>query len=87
MLLWGFQVPSPLALVIGGAWKGLLAGGGLQCETWPSNPQFLMSAPQKSFIMLSLIRSDAPVDDAAEVNHINPISMAIVEVLAQLPPP
>lgn len=74
------QVPSPLALVIGGAWSGHLAGGSLQCETWPSNPQFIMSTQQKSFLMLSIMRTASADGDAPEADQRNAIGMAIVEV-------
>ena len=74
------QVPSPLALVIGGAWSGHLAGGSLQCETWPSNPQFIMSTQQKSFLMLSLMRTAVVEGDAPAVDQQSAIGMAIVEV-------
>lgn len=73
-------MPSPLALVIGGSWSGHLAGGGLQCETWPSNPQFIMITQQKSFLMLSVMRTAALDGDAHEVDYANAIGMAIVEV-------
>jgi hypothetical protein len=78
-------VPSPLALVIGGEWSGILAGGGLHCEPWPSNPQFLMSTQQKSFIMLSIMRTGALEGDALEVNGMNAIGLVLVEVCAQPP--
>ena len=52
------QIPSPLALVVGGSWAGHLAGGRLPLSSWPSNPQFMLSTQQRAQVMVSLVRSD-----------------------------
>jgi hypothetical protein len=52
------QVPSPLALVVGGSWTGHLAGGRLPLPSWPSNPQFMLSTQQRAQVMVTLVRTD-----------------------------
>lgn len=42
------QLPSPLSLVLGGQWVGLLAGGPVTMPTFGSNPQYMISVPQRS---------------------------------------
>jgi hypothetical protein len=42
------QLPSPLSLVLGGQWAGLLAGGPASASTFGSNPQYMISTPHKS---------------------------------------
>jgi hypothetical protein len=72
------KVPSPLALVVGGSWKGHLAGGRLPSPSWPSNPQFILSSHQKTYAMLLLLSSGAnraPSDDA-----VSSIGMVVTEV-------
>lgn len=42
------QLPSPLSLVLGGQWAGLLAGGPRPAPTWGSNPQYMVSVAQRT---------------------------------------
>jgi hypothetical protein len=42
------QLPAPLALVLGGQWTGLLAGGPASAPTFGSNPQYMLSVSTKA---------------------------------------
>lgn len=46
------QLPSPLTLVLGGQWSGLLAGGPAVCPTFGSNPQYMLSSAHKAEVRL-----------------------------------
>ena len=75
------QIPSPLALVVGGAWAGHLAGGRLPQATWPSNPQFMLSTQQRAQVMVSLVRADLRVANSkAPQRPEGAIGLAVLEV-------
>jgi hypothetical protein len=90
------QVPSPVALVVGGAWRGHLAGGRLPQPSWPSNPQFMLSSQQRAEVMVTLTRvgrrsdrggdgssegaAEGAVEGMAEHDAREAIGMAVVEV-------
>lgn len=81
------QVPSPVALVVGGSWKGHLAGGRLPQPTWPSNPQFMIAAQQRAEVMVVLVRTDGASANAMDGPH-DPqaaIGLVAVEVLYSRP--
>eukprot|EP00873_Tetraselmis_striata_P036137 jgi/Tetstr1/456401/TSEL_043135.t1 len=58
------QLPSPLQLQMSDRWKGASAGGSRSLDTWGSNPQYLLTCPQRTKILLSIIRTDEHVDEA-----------------------
>lgn len=52
------QLPSPLSLVLGGQWAGILAGGPRQSPTFGSNPQYMISSRHRTQVTLSVSRLD-----------------------------
>ncbi len=42
------QLPSPLSLVLGGQWAGLLSGGPVSAPTFGSNPQYMIRTKHKT---------------------------------------
>ncbi|KAF5833132.1 hypothetical protein DUNSADRAFT_10650 [Dunaliella salina] len=52
------QLPSPLSLVLGGQWTGLLAGGPATSSTFGSNPQYMISTAHKAEVVFTVSRLD-----------------------------
>lgn len=52
------QLPSPLSLVLGGQWAGMIAGGSNTSSTFGSNPQYVISCQQATQIIISCTRLD-----------------------------
>lgn len=49
------QLPSPLSLVLGGQWAGLLSGGPSSASTFGSNPQYMISTQHKAEVRTASI--------------------------------
>ena len=81
------QVPSPVALVVGGSWKGHLAGGRLPQPTWPSNPQFMVAAQQRAEVMVTLMRTDAMAANAVDGPQDAHAAVGLAAVEVQFCPP
>lgn len=52
------QLPSPLSIVLGGQWSGMIAGGSPNSPTFGSNPQYVISCQQSTQVILSCTRLD-----------------------------
>lgn len=52
------QLQSPLSLVLGGQWSGMLAGGSPLSSTFGSNPQYMISCQQRTHAIISVTRLD-----------------------------